>query len=95
MFSTDKLVANLQKCDVQLTDNPYEALYILDDGSMIWGEYYCGVRGQDHRVIFCGVDYGDYYSQIIQRKRIGAGYTRNIVYRPNTPKLTQPTNRRP
>jgi hypothetical protein len=47
--------------EVTLTDNPFEALYILADGSMIWGEFDCGVRGIDHRMIELFVDGADRY----------------------------------
>jgi hypothetical protein len=48
--------------EVQFTTNINEAMYLLPDGSMIDGEFDGGMRGQDHRMIFCGVDYGDYYT---------------------------------
>lgn len=47
--------------DVMFTDNIDTAMYLLPDGSMIDGEFDFGMRGQDHRIIFGGVEYGDYY----------------------------------
>lgn len=47
--------------ELKFTDDIYQAMYLLPDGSMIDGEFDGIYRGQDHRVIFVGVNYGDYY----------------------------------
>jgi hypothetical protein len=61
MKSIRLLKKRLVEDEVAFTDNLAEAMYLLPDGSMIDGEFDMGMRGQDHRLIFCGVDYGDYY----------------------------------
>lgn len=38
--------------DQGLTDNPFESIFILPDGSMIFGDYCDGMRGTDHQSIF-------------------------------------------
>jgi hypothetical protein len=47
--------------ELTFTDSIHQAMYLLPDGSMIDGEFDGGMRGQDHRVIFVGVNYEDYY----------------------------------
>ncbi|WP_353856762.1 hypothetical protein [Bacillus sp. Bos-x628] len=39
-----------------MTDNFYEAIYMLADGSMISGDFDYGVRGTDHHMIECVMD---------------------------------------
>lgn len=58
--STNKLVKNLLEAEVQLTEDINTAMYILDDGQMIDGEFDFGIRGQDHRIIEAGIDYDRY-----------------------------------
>lgn len=41
------------------TENPREALYILSDGTMISGDFDCGIRGTDHRMIESFVEGAD------------------------------------
>ena len=36
---------------IQFTTNIYEAIYILEDGTMIDGEYDMGMRGLDHNCL--------------------------------------------
>lgn len=52
----------LQEAEVGFTDSLDTAMFLLPDGSMIDGEFDLGMRGQDHRIIFAGVNnYPDYY----------------------------------
>lgn len=45
MMTTKQIFKEL---DAQTTTNPYEAIYIFKDGTMMGGEYDCGIRGLDH-----------------------------------------------
>ncbi|MCY0092269.1 MULTISPECIES: hypothetical protein [Bacillus amyloliquefaciens group] len=45
------------------TENPMEALYILSDGTMISGDFDCGIRGTDHRMIDSVVEGSDRYDE--------------------------------
>lgn len=67
MKSTDALVKRLQDCEVEMTDDIGQALYILADGRMISGNYSYGVRGDDHRTIFCATSYDRYDSDCWER----------------------------
>lgn len=74
MKSTNRLVKKLMEAEVQLTESVDTALYILADGRMIDGEYDCGMRGQDHRVIECALDYNrydeDFWSRLHKEYRV-------------------------
>lgn len=49
---TDKEIhERLQDGEIELTDNPWEAIYIMRDGSLISGNFSYGSRGDDHRII--------------------------------------------
>lgn len=37
--------------EVEFTDNPFDAIYILEDGTMVSGKYVDGFRTEDHRVM--------------------------------------------
>lgn len=45
----DELIDN----GYELTENPMEAIYIFEDGTMIDGIFDCGLRSEDHRMIEC------------------------------------------
>jgi hypothetical protein len=61
MKSTNRLVSNLMNEGINTTSNIGEAIYLLADGQMIDGQCDMGMRSEDHRCIFAGTDYGDYY----------------------------------
>jgi hypothetical protein len=61
MKSLRLLKKRLQEDEIQFTDHIENAMYLLPDGTMIDGCFYDGLRSEDHRAIFCGVNYGDYY----------------------------------
>lgn len=62
MKSIRLLVKRLADAGVFTTDNINEAIYIFPDGTMIDGQFMDGMRTVDHRCIFSGVNYPDYYS---------------------------------
>lgn len=63
-MNCDKLVINLIEAEVNLTDNILEAIWLLGDGTMINGDFDCGSRGTDHRVIESGIaDFNRYDGQ--------------------------------
>lgn len=37
--------------DIETTTNPIEAIYILNDGTLVSGVYYDGERSEDHRIL--------------------------------------------
>lgn len=59
-MTTEQLVNAIIEEGYNMTDNLDEAIYILADGQMISGDFDCGVRGTDHRMIDCVAD-GDRY----------------------------------
>jgi hypothetical protein len=61
MKSLRLLKKRLEESGVALTEEVNEAMFLLPDGSMIDGIFDYGMRSEDHRSIFCGVEYGDYY----------------------------------
>ncbi|MHC5291055.1 hypothetical protein ACYSTM_21105 [Bacillus licheniformis] len=59
-MNNTQLVNELLEEGYNMTDNPFEAIYILTDGQLISGDFDCGCRGTDHRMIECVID-GDRY----------------------------------
>lgn len=51
----------LIEAEVNTTDNILEAIWILGDGTMLSGDFDCGSRGTDHRVIESVVEDFDRY----------------------------------
>lgn len=62
--STERLVHLLEEAGYGLTNNPHEAIYILDDGRMIDGQFDCGTRGLDHQMIAVAYDDNPYDGDI-------------------------------
>lgn len=56
MTNTEILKHRLIENDVKFTNNINLAIWILEDGSMIDGDWDCGMRAEDHRIIEAGVD---------------------------------------
>ena len=52
-----ELQLHLEEMGYNLTDNDYEAIYVMQDGAMIDGECDCGYRGLDHNMIAFAVPY--------------------------------------
>ena len=52
-----QLKLQLKDMGYGLTDNDYEAIYVMQDGTMIDGEWDCGYRGLDHNMIAFAVPY--------------------------------------
>lgn len=61
MKSVRLLKKRLQEAEIQFTDSIHHALWLLPDGTMIDGEFDCGSRGQDHRIIESGIQGLDRY----------------------------------
>jgi hypothetical protein len=61
MKSLRLLKKRLTDAEISFTDSIGNALWLLPDGSMIDGEFDCGSRGQDHRVIESGIKGLDRY----------------------------------
>ena len=52
-----QLKLQLKDMGYGLTDNDYEAIYVMQDGTMIDGDWDCGYRGLDHNMIAFAVPY--------------------------------------
>lgn len=59
---TTQTQAELQEFldDVELTDDIDEAIFIMNDGTMISGEFDCGIRGTDHNELLSYFDNMDW-----------------------------------
>lgn len=55
------MVDKLAEAEVNTTTNILEAIWLLGDGTMISGDFDCGSRGTDHRVIESVVEDFDRY----------------------------------
>lgn len=50
--NVNQIIEMLNEYDVHTTDNTNEAIYILEDGTLIDGQFEYGARCVDHREIF-------------------------------------------
>jgi len=55
---------------IELTDNLGEAIYLFNNGLMVSGEYYDGVRGTDHRTLLNELDHSATYEELHQNYKI-------------------------
>ena len=44
----ERLLLEIESGDLEITDNINEAIAVLPDGTLISGEFDCGIRGLDH-----------------------------------------------
>ena len=51
MIIMENLKLQLENEGYALTDYPENAIYVLQDGTMVDGEFDCGYRGLDHNMI--------------------------------------------
>lgn len=51
---------------IELTDDLSEAIYLFNNGLMVSGEYYDGLRGTDHRVLLDELDNSATYEELHQ-----------------------------
>lgn len=52
-MTEEEIEEKIENAGYSMTDNPWNAIYVLPDGSMIDGDFDCGLRGTDHRMIEC------------------------------------------
>lgn len=55
---------------VELTDNLNEAIFLFNNGLMISGEYYDGIRGTDHRTLLNELDNSATYAELHQNYKV-------------------------
>ena len=55
---------------IELTDNLDQAIYLFNNGLMISGEYYDGVRGTDHRTLLNELDNSATYEELHQNYKV-------------------------
>ena len=55
---------------VELTDNLNEAIFLFNNGLMISGEYYDGIRGTDHRTLLNELDNSATYEELHQNYKV-------------------------
>lgn len=51
---------------IELTDDLGQAIYLFNNGLMISGEYYDGLRGTDHRTLLDELDHSATYEELHQ-----------------------------
>lgn len=61
-LSDEDIVEKFTDSGIELTTNPFEAIYLLRNGKLISGGFYDGVRGEDHRCVQCLFDDINRYS---------------------------------
>lgn len=59
-MNTNQIADQIIEEGYSMTGNIMEAIYLLEDGQMISGDFDCGMRGTDHRMIECIAE-GDRY----------------------------------
>lgn len=52
---------------IELTDNLDQAIYLFNNGLMVSGEYYDGLRGTDHNTLLDELDHSATYEELHQR----------------------------
>lgn len=62
-FTNDEIIELFEDEGVETTEDLNEAIYILDDGRMISGMFYDGMRTEDHRIIEVLFDDIDRYTE--------------------------------
>lgn len=62
-FTNDEIIELFEAEGVETTENLDEAIYILDDGRMISGMFFDGMRTEDHRIIEVLFDDIDRYTE--------------------------------
>ena len=55
---------------IELTDNLGQAIYLFNNGLMISGEYYDGVRSVDHRTLLDELDHSATYEELHQNYKV-------------------------
>lgn len=55
-MTEEEIEEKIENAGYSMTDDPLNAIYVLPDGSMINGDFDCGMRGTDHRMIECIFD---------------------------------------
>jgi len=68
-MKTINIKANLKEFmkDVVTTENIDQVIFIMKDGSLIGGEFDCGIRGNDHNELlsyFEGLDWKELHKQL-------------------------------
>jgi hypothetical protein len=76
-MTNEQLVNEIIEEGYNMTDNIHEAIYLLSDGQMISGDFDCGMRGTDHRMIECIID-GDRYDNDFWNKVHELGLVRLV-----------------
>lgn len=68
-MKTINVKANLKEFmeDVAITEDINQAIFIMNDGTLIDGEFDCGIRGNDHNELlsyFEGLDWEELHKQL-------------------------------
>lgn len=63
-MTKDEMVKLLVSNDIYLTDNLDEAIYLFNNGVMISGEFYEGIRGTDHATLLNVLPNSDSYTAL-------------------------------
>ena len=55
---------------IELTDDLGQAIYLFNNGLMVSGEYYDGLRGTDHRTLLDELDHSTTYEELHQNYKV-------------------------
>lgn len=77
-LNNDQIVEVILEEGYSMTDDLNEAIYMLTDGRMISGDFDCGMRGTDHRMIECVIDGNRYEGSAFWDRVHEAGLIRMV-----------------
>lgn len=66
----DKMKDLLINDGLELTDDLGQAIYLFNNGLMVSGEYYDGIRGTDHRTLLDELDNSATYEELHQNYKV-------------------------
>ena len=61
-LSDSEILNRFEEAGIELTSDPFEAIYLLRNGKLISGGFYDGIRSEDHRCVECLFDDINRYS---------------------------------
>ena len=65
-MTKEQLEAQLLDNDIELADNLDDAIYMFNNGVLVSGEFYDGIRGADHNTLLGELPNSDTYEELHQ-----------------------------
>lgn len=65
-MTKEQLEAQLLDDDIELADNLDDAIYMFNNGVLVSGEFYDGIRGADHNTLLGELPNSDTYEELHQ-----------------------------